>query len=176
MALRIEQKKQIVEKVSGVADGAISAVIAEYRGISSADMTSLRANARKAGVHVQVVPNKLAKRAIKDTGFACLDPVMKGPLIMAFAKEEPSAAARLLRDFAKSHDKLVVKGLAVDGNLLGAEQLDTVAKLPTRLEALAQVACVMKAPITKLVRTTSETYASLVRVIAAVRDQKEANG
>lgn len=174
MTLRLEDKKAIVAEVSEVATQALSAVTAEYRGLTVAQMTDLRAKARSQGVYLRVVRNTLARRAVEGTTFACLQESLAGPLLLAFSRHEPGAAARLLRDFAKTAEKLVIKALAFDGQLLAAKDLDKLANLPTRDEALATLMAAMKAPITKLVRTMVEPHAKMVRTVAAVRDQKQA--
>lgn len=173
MVLKLTDKKAIVAEISEVASSSISAVAAEYRGLSVAEMTQLRQQARKVGVYIRVVRNTLVSRAVEDTAFVCLRPILQGPLVLAFCRNEPSAAARLIKDFAKSNDKLVVKGIAIDGELLGAMQLDAIASLPTKEESISLLMAVLKAPITKFVRTLAEPHAKLVRTIAAIRDQKQ---
>ncbi len=173
MALRLEDKKAIVAEVAEVATNALSVVAADYRGLPVANMTKLRADARKAGVYMRVVRNTLARRAFEGTEFACMSDALVGPLLLAFSQHEPGAAAKLIRDFMKTNDKLAVKALAIGGKLLDAKQLDTVAKLPNKEEAIATLMAVMNAPITKFVRTLAEPHAKLVRTIAAVRDQKQ---
>lgn len=172
MALKLEEKKTIVTEINHVAMHALSAVAAEYRGLSVAKMTDLRGKARAAGVYMRVVRNTLARRAVQGTVFACMDKALAGPLILAFSQQEPGAAARIIREFAKENEKLIVKALAFDGQLLQAKDLDKLANLPTRDEALASLMAVMKAPITKLVRTLAEPHAKLVRTVVAVRDNK----
>lgn len=174
MALTLEGKKTIVAEVAGVAATALSAVAAEYRGLTVSQMTQLRAHARKTGVYVRVVRNTLARRAVAGTEFACMQDVLVGPLVLAFSQEDPGAAARLIQEFAKQNERLVVKALAVGGQLLAAKDIDVLAKLPTRDQAIATLMSVMKAPITKFVRTLAEPHAKLVRTVAAVRDQKQA--
>lgn len=174
MALKLEQKKAIVAEVAEVASSALSAVVAEYRGLSVSQMTRLRAEARSKGIYLRVVRNTLAKRAVAGTSFECLDEVLRGPLVLAFSRTDPGAAARLVRDFSKEHELLVVKALSVSGLLLAAKDLDRLANLPTRDEAIAMLMSVMQAPITKLVRTLAEPHAKFVRTVAAVRDQKQA--
>ncbi len=174
MALRLENKREIVAEVAEVAADSVSAVVAYYRGLSVGEMTELRAQARNSGVYLRVVRNTLAKLAFEGTEFACLQESLTGPLVLAFSRTEPSAAARLVRDFAKDHDKLEVKVLAVGGNLYEASQLAAIAKLPTKDEAISQLMSVMLAPVTKLARTLNEPAAKMVRTFAAVRDQKAA--
>ncbi len=174
MALRLEDKQTIVKELSAVANQTLAIVAAEYRGLSGEQITKLRANAHKMGVHLQVVRNTLANRAFAGTEFECLQPALVGPLILAFSQNDPGAAARLFRDFAKESDKLVVTAVAIGGQLLAANELASVANLPTRDEALARLMAVMLAPITKLVRTLAEPTAMLARTLAAVRDKKSA--
>jgi large subunit ribosomal protein L10 len=160
--------------VSEVAAKALSAVAAEYRGLTVEQMNALRVEARKAGVYLRVVKNTLARRAIAGTEFECISDALTGPLVLAFSVEDPGAAARVMKDFAKSNEQLVVRMLAVGGEMLPAKDLDRLASLPTRDEALAMLMGTMKAPISKFVRTLAEPHAKLVRTFAAVRDQKQA--
>lgn len=175
MTLTLAAKKVVVEEVATAASKALSAVLADYRGIPVNDMTELRAKAREQGVYLRVVPNTLTRRAFEETPFACLDEALVGPLFLALSMDSPGDAARLLKDFAKKYEHLEVKALALDGQAYGAEQLDAIASLPTKDEALASLMAVMKAPIEKFVRTMAEPHAKLVRTIAAIKDQKEAN-
>lgn len=174
MPLNEDDKKSIVAEVNEVAAIAHSAATAEYRGLSVADMNKLRTNARNTGVYLRVVRNTLARRAIENTEFACLKDILTGPLVLAFSRNEPGAAARLFRDFAKSNDKFIVKALALGGKLMDAKDINIVATLPTRDEAIAMLMSVIKAPVSKFVRTLAEPHAKLVRTIAAIGDKKEA--
>ncbi len=174
MALALEDKKAIVAEVSQAASEALSLVIADYSGLTVAEMIELRAKAREAKIYMKIVRNTLAKRALEGTDFACVNEALTGPLVLAFSNEEPGAGARLVREFAKEHENLEVKALSIDGQLLPATSLEAMAKLPTRDEALSMLLSVMQAPITQMVRTLAEPQAKLVRVIAAVKDQKEA--
>ncbi len=174
MALRLEDKKALVAEVNTVAASALSAVIAEYRGLTVAQMTELRSKARASGVYMRVVKNTLARRAVEGTDFECVREALKGPLLLAFSQEDPGSAARVVKDFAKSHDKLVTVSVSVGGQLLPASDLERLASLPTRDEALSMLAGVLKAPISKFVRTLAEPHAKLVRTVAAVRDAKQA--
>lgn len=175
MVLKLEDKKTIVNEVSGVAKQALSLVAAEYSGLTVSQITDLRKSARNAGVYMRVVRNTLARRALEGTQFACIQDKLVGPLLLAFSQEDPGAAARLIKEFVKTNDKLKVKALAIDSQLLPPEGLNQLASLPTRNEAIAQLMSVMKAPITKFVRTLAEPHAKLVRTVAAVRDQKQAS-
>lgn len=175
MALRLDGKKAIVAEVAEVAKQAISLVAAQYSGLTVAQLSELRKKAREAGVYMRVVRNTLARRAFEGTKFACMDPALVGPLVLAFSKDEPGAAARVFKDYVKKWEKLEVKALSVDGQLLPGSDLNRLASLPTRDEAIAQLMSVMQAPIVKLVRTLSEPHGKLVRTIAAIRDQKQAS-
>ena len=174
MALNFEQKQAIVAEVAEVARTAYSAVAAEYRGISVEKMTELRVQARSNGVYLRVVKNTLARRAVKDTEFECMTDGLTGPLVLAFSQEDPGAAARVIKDFAKNNDKLVVKLVSISGQMLAPSELETLAKMPTYDQAISMLMSVMKAPIQKLAATMNEVPGKLVRTIAAVRDAKEA--
>jgi large subunit ribosomal protein L10 len=174
MALKLEDKKAVVAEVNAVAVKALSVVGAENRGLTVTQMTDLRVKARGAGVYLRVVKNTLARKAVAGTAFECISPALKGPLVLAFSQDDPGAAARIVKAFAKDHEKLVATVVSLGGQLLGAKDLDRVASLPTREQALSQLLGVMKAPIAKFVRTLAEPNNKLARTIAAVRDQKQA--
>ena len=176
MALSLEQKKAVVSEVSEVAANAHSAIAAEYLGLTVGDMTALRAKARENSVYVRVVKNTLAKRAIEGTDFECMSEVLVGPLVLAFSQEDPGAAARVIQDFAKQNDKLVVKVVSIGGKLLAPGDIKRLADMPTKEQAISMLMAVMKAPIEKLARTLAEPHAKLVRTVAAIRDQKQAAG
>lgn len=173
MALGLEDKKAIVADVNGVAAGALSLVVADSRGCTVEEMTGLRRQAREAKVDLRVVRNTLARRALSGTEFECAEEAFVGPSILAFSLEDPGAAARLFKDFSKDNEAFEVKALAVSGKLLGADQLDVLAKLPTRDQALSMLMSVMQAPTAKLVRTLNEVPSKVARTLAAVRDQKQ---
>ena len=169
MALSLAQKKAVVEEVAEVARSAHSAVAAEYRGLTVTEMTTLRESAKRSGVYLRVVRNTLARRAVEGTDFECIRDRLAGPLVLAFSRDEPGAAARIVRDYAKSNDKLVVSFVAFDGKAMDAPAIDELASLPTREEALARLMSVLLAPATKLARTIAEPHAGLVRVVDAMR-------
>jgi len=173
VVLRLEDKKAIVAEVAAIAAAAVSAVATDYRGLTVAQMTDLRAKARSQNIYLRVVRNTLAGKALQGTSFACLEPMLKGSLFLAFAKDDPGALARLLKEAVKNYENLTVKALVLSGQLLDPKDLDKVADLPTRTQALALLASVIQAPITKLVRTLAEPYAQLARVTAQVRDRKQ---
>lgn len=174
MALSFTEKEAIVAEVAEIANSAFSVVVAEYAGLESTDMDDLRAKSREGGVYLRVVKNTLARRALEGTEYACLQDSLVGPLVMAFSQEDPGAAARVVKDFTKVNDKLVVKALSVSGQLLAASELDRLAKLPTKDQAISMLMSVMQAPITKLARTLNEVPGKLVRTVAAIRDDKQA--
>lgn len=174
MALSFNEKEAIVAEVAEVANSALSVVVAEYAGLESTDMDDLRAKAREGGVYLRVIKNTLARRALEGTEYACLQDTLVGPLVMAFSQEDPGSAARVVKDFAKENDKLAVKALSIGGQLLEASELDRLAKLPTKEQAISMLMSVMQAPITKLARTLNEVPGKLVRTVAAIRDDKQA--
>lgn len=174
MALKLEDKKAIVAEVNDVASGALSAVIADYRGLTVGQMTELRKQARSQGVFLRVVRNTLARRAVEGTEFQCLSDALVGPTILAFSLDDPGAAARLFKEYAKTHEKLEVKALAVGGTAYGPHEIDRLAKLPTREQALGMLAGVLQAPITKFARTLNDVPSKFARALAAVKDQKAA--
>jgi len=163
VALNLDSKKAVVKEVSEFAAKAYSAVAAEYRGLTVTELTELRKTARETGVYLRVVKNTLAKRAVAGTEFECMQDGLVGPLLLAFSMEDPGSAARLINDFAKGHDKLIAKVVAIGGQAYGSSELARLAKLPTRDQGISLLMSVMKAPVEKLVRTLAE-----------VRDQKQA--
>jgi len=169
MALRLEDKKTLVKEVNAVADDSVTAVVAEYRGLSVAEMTELRKEARSAGVYMRVVKNTLARRAVVGTKFECMQNTLQGPILLAFAKDDPGAAARVIKDFAKGHNALQAVSLSAGGQLLPATDLKS---LPTLDQARAMLLGVMMAPMSKLVRTLAEPSAMLARTFAARGDQE----
>ena len=174
MALRLDDKIAVVEEVSAIAAKAHSAVAAEYRGLTVEKLTELRKAARESDVYLRVVKNTLARRALQGTEFECMQEGLVGPLILAFSLEDPGSAGRLIAEFTKQNDKLVVKLVAVGGKQYGAAGLERLSKLPTKDQAIGILMGTMKAPVEKFVRTLAEPHAKLVRLVAAIRDQKQA--
>jgi len=174
MAMKLEQKQEIVAEVNEAANRALAAVVSDYRGLTVSQMTELRAKARQSGVYLKVMRNTLARRAVVGTEYECLVEALVGPTLLAFSQEDPGAAARLLKDHAKQFEALEIKAFAVGGRMYGPEEIDRLAKLPTRDEALSLLMSVMQAPVAKLARTLNEVPGKLVRTIAAIRDQKQA--
>jgi len=173
MALRLEEKQAIVAEVNQAAGSALSAVVSDYRGLTVSQMTDLRVKARESGVYLKVIRNTLARRAVEGTEYECLNDAFVGPTLLAFSREDPGAAARLIKDYAKIHEALKVRALSLGGTLYGAEDIDRLASLPTLDEARAMLMSVMLAPITKLARTFNDVPGRVVRVVAAVRDQRQ---
>ena len=172
MALRLEDKKALVQEVNAVAGESLSAVAAEYRGLSVAEMTALRKEAREAGVYLRVVKNTLARRAVEGTEFECMQDTLKGPILLAFAKEDPGAAARVIKDFADEHDALQAVSLSAGGQLMPASDLKKLADLPTLDQARAMLLGVMIAPMSQLARTLAEPPAMLARTLSARGSQE----
>jgi large subunit ribosomal protein L10 len=174
MPLNLEDKKVLVAEVTEVAKTALSVVAAEYRGLTVSQMTDLRSKARASGVYMRVIKNTLARKAFAGTAFEPVGPKLKGPLVLAFSKDDPGAAARVVKAFAKDHEKLVATLVSLGGEVFPGKDLEKVASLPTRAQALSQLLGVLKAPIQKFVSTLAAPNQKLVRTIAAVRDAKQA--
>ena len=176
MPLNLEDKKALVAEVNAVAAKAQSVVAAEYRGLTVGQMTELRAKARAQGVYMRVVKNTLARKALSGTTFESVGPALKGPLVLAFSKDDPGAAARVVKDFAKANEKLIATLVSLGGQVLPGKDLEKVASLPTREQALSMLLGVLKAPLAKLVGTLAAPQAKLVRTLAAVQAQKQGAG
>ena len=172
MALNLEAKKAVVEQVNSIAKNAIAVGVAEYRGLSVAQMTSLRNIARDNEVIIRVVKNTLAKKAIEDTDSACIMDALTGPVVLGFSQEDPGAVARTFKDFIKDNEELVVKGLGISGDFVDGAQLNAIASLPTKDQAISQVMALMLAPTEKLARTLNEIPTKITRVVDAVRETK----
>lgn len=172
MPLNLEQKKEIVRIVSEKARTSISAIVVEYRGTTVEEMTKLRIEVRKKDMFLKVVPNNLAKRAFEGTDFSCLEKALVGPVLLIFSTEEPGAPAKLIKEFSKANEKLKAKAIAIGSQYYAANDLDRIANMPNRNEALSQLVSVMQAPISKFVRTLAEPQAKFVRLLAAIKDKK----
>ena len=161
MALSLSQKQEVVAELSEVAAKAHSLVAAEYAGTTVAQMTEMRKKARESGVYLRVVKNTLASRAVAGTEFECVKDALVGPLLYAFSTEEPGAAGRLINEFAKGNDKLQAKVVSMSGKLMSGSDLELLASLPTREQALAMLA-----------RVLAEPAAMFARAVKAVADQQ----
>jgi large subunit ribosomal protein L10 len=171
MALNLEEKKALVAEVNSVAASAHSAIAAEYRGLTVGEMTELRAEARNSGVYIKVVKNSLARLAVEGTEFLCMKERLSGPLLLAFSKEDPGSAARVIKGFSKDHDKLVTVSVSIGGELYDATDLDRLAALPTLDEARAMFLRTLNGPLTQLVRVLAEPAAMLARTVQARSEQ-----
>ena len=163
MALNLSQKQAVVAELAEVAAKAHSLVAAEYAGITVGQMTAMRKKARETGVYLRVVKNTLASRAVAGTEYECVQNALVGPLLYAFSTEEPGAAGRLIKEFAKGNDKLQAKVVSMGGKLMPGSDLDKLATLPTRDQALAMLLSVLIEPATRV-----------ARVFKAIGEQKEA--
>lgn len=175
MSLNLDEKKAVVAEVSAEVAKAQAIVVAEYRGLEVGNMTNLRREARKAGVYLRVLKNTLARRAVEGTPFAGLSEHLVGPLVYGISPD-PVATAKLLNDFAKSNDKLVIKAGAMPNVVISAKDVKALATMPSREELLSQLLGTMQAPIAQFVRTLNEVPTRFVRGVAAVRDKKEKEG
>lgn len=146
MGLNLESKKAIVAEVSAQVAGAQTIVVAGYRGIKAGDLAVLRAKARQSGVYLRVLRNTLARRALADTAFAVLVGQLSGPLIYGISRD-PVAAAKVLHDFAKGNEKLMLKAGVYAGKLLDQAGVQALASIPGRAELLARLLAVMQAPL-----------------------------
>jgi large subunit ribosomal protein L10 len=161
MALNQSQKAEVVAEVAAVAAKAHSLVASEYAGVTVSQLTAMRKKARETGVFLKVVKNTLATRAVAGTDYECAKDALVGPLLYAFSLEEPGAAGRLIKEFAKGNDKLQPKVVALGGNVYPASHVEVLASLPTREQALAMLA-----------RVLSEPAAMFARAVKAVADQQ----
>jgi large subunit ribosomal protein L10 len=152
MGLNLNDKKAVVAEVSAEVAKAQTLVVAEYRGIEVGDLTGLRKKARESGVYMRVLKNTLVRRAVADTSFAALAEQMSGPLIYSLSAD-PVAAAKVLHDFAKGNDKLVLKAGCYGGKVLDKAGVQALASIPSREELLAKLLGVMQAPVTGFVCT-----------------------
>jgi len=173
LSLNLQEKQAVVAEVAKQVAGAQAIVMVENRGLPVSDMTQLRAKARASGVYFRVVKNTLVRRAGADTPFAPLADRMVGPLAYGIGAD-PVAVAKVLNDFAKGHDKFVITGGAIPGQLMSAKDVSALASLPSREQLIAKLLGTMQAPIVKLARTLNEVPSKFVRALAAVRDAKSA--
>ena len=175
VALSKSEKEKIVGEVKEVASNASSLVISDARGLKVSELSEVRQKATQSGIHIQVIKNSLAKLAFEGTDFGCSDEVLVGPSLFAFSFEEPGAAAKLLKTYAKNFDNLDIKALVVEGQLLDGSQIDILASLPSKDEAYGLIANVLQAPVTKFATLLNEVPSKLARVLSAVHDKKKAS-
>ena len=172
MSLNLDSKKEVVAEISARLAKAQAVVLAEYRGLPVEAITVLRARARKNGVYLRVLKNTLARRAVQGTPFEKLSDQMVGPLAYGIS-DDPVAAAKVLHEYSKTNEKLVIKGGAMPNHVMSAKEVGQLATMPSREELLAKLLGTMQAPIAKFVQTLNEVPGKFVRTLAAVRDQKE---
>jgi large subunit ribosomal protein L10 len=173
MALNLAQKKEVVAELAKVAATAHSLVAAEYAGLTVAQLTELRKKARQGGVYLKVAKNTLVSRAVEGTDYACVQDALTGPLLYAFSHEDPGAAGRLVKDFAKANDKLKARLVAIGGKAYPASHVDVLASLPTRDQALGMLLNLLIQPATMLARVLAEPASQLARATNAVAQQKQ---
>lgn len=169
MVLRFQEKTQVVDEMCAQVNAALSVVLADYKGLTVAQVTELRKEARRQNVQLRVIRNTLAKRAFKGGAHNCLCESLTGPTLMALSREELGLPARVLSDFSKDNSDLKIRALSVDGVFREASEASWVAKLPTREAALAQLMGIMMAPLQKLVQTVNEVPAKLVRTVSLIQ-------
>ena len=172
MSLNLEQKQAVVAEVSAQLVKAQAVILAEYCSIPVKDMTELRKKARGSGVYLRVLKNTLARRAVAGTPFKGLTEKMVGPLAYGISSD-PVAAAKVLQEFARDHDKFVIRAGAMPNLVLSAREVVELAKMPSRQELLAKLVATLQAPIAKFVRTLNEVPGKFARTLVAVRDLKE---
>ena len=172
MALNREAKASMIADVSAQLAKAQAVIVAEYRGLDVSSMTELRRKARQSGVYLRVLKNTLVRRAIAGTPFEKLSYQMVGPLIYGVS-QDPVAVAKVLQDFAKANERLVIRAGALPNSIIDANAIKALAALPSREELLAKLLGTMQAPTVKFVQTLNEVPTSFVRALAAVRDQRE---
>ncbi len=174
MPMRIDDKKVAVEKLQDVANKAVSAVAADYHGTSVSELTSLRKEARESEVHLKVIRNTLAKKALSDTKFSCFEDLLVGPTMLAFSLgDDPTSVAKLVNNFRKVNKNFIVKGISLGDTLLELSKLPALANMPSREEALSQLAGILNAPMNQFVSILNQVPSTLVRTLQAVKEQKE---
>tara|TARA_R110002049_G_scaffold277232_3_gene455719 strand:- start:8197 stop:8727 length:531 start_codon:yes stop_codon:yes gene_type:complete len=172
LGLNLDDKKAVVAEVSAELANAQVVIVAEYRGLEVGQITELRAKARESGVYLRVLKNTLVRRAVEGTPFEGLNEQMVGPLIYGIAAD-PVSPAKVLQEFAKTNDKLVIKGGAMPNYVMDAGGVKALASLPSREELLSKLLGTMQAPVAKFVQTLNEVPSKFVRTVAALRDSKE---
>ena len=173
MPMRMNDKQLAVQELHDIAEIAVSAVAADYHGSSVSQLTILRQKARESDVHLKVIRNTLAKKALEGTKFNCLDDLLVGPTMLAFSLQDPSSAAKLLNDFKNENKAFIVKGLTFGEDLLDLSRLVDIANLPSKDEAIAILMSALNAPIAQLASTLNEFPSKLARVLDFIKQKKE---
>ena len=153
---KVELKQPVVAEISELLNGAASAVVVDYRGLTVAQDTELRKALRQAGVSYKVYKNTLIKRAAEGTEFAALDPNLEGPTAIAVSKDDATAPARVLAEFAKKADKLEIKGGVIEGTYYDAKGMQVIATIPSREVLLGKLLGSIQSPITNLARVLNQ--------------------
>tara|TARA_B100000287_G_scaffold431160_1_gene487870 strand:- start:733 stop:1269 length:537 start_codon:yes stop_codon:yes gene_type:complete len=174
MPMRIDDKKVAVEELQEVANKAVSAVAADYHGTSVSELTTLRKEARESEVHLKVIRNTLARKALSETKFSCFEDLLVGPTMLAFSLgDDPTTAAKLVNNFTKVNKNFKVKGISLGDTLLELSKLSALANMPSRDQAISQLAGLLNAPMNQFVSILNQVPATLVRTLQAVKEQKE---
>ena len=173
MALTLEEKKEIVADVNQLANDSSSLVIADARGLKVSEANELRSQGYKANVSFRVVKNTLVRLSLKGTSYEDIDDdYFNGPTMLAFSYEEPGAAAKILKSFAKKNENLNIKGLSIDGKHFNGSEINKLATLPTFIEAISKFAGLLKAPLGKIASLMNEVPSKFARTVTAVKEQK----
>ena len=173
MALTLEEKKEIVADVNQLANDSSSLVIADARGLKVSEANELRSEGYKANVSFRVVKNTLVRLSLKGTSYEDIDDdYFNGPTMLAFSYEEPGAAAKILKSFAKKNENLNIKGLSIDGKHFDGSEINKLATLPTFIEAISKFAGLLKAPLGKIASLMNEVPSKFARTVTAVKEQK----
>ena len=174
MPMRIDDKKVAVEELQNVANKAVSAVAADYHGTSVSELTTLRKEARESEVHLKVIRNTLARKALSETKFSCFEDLLVGPTMLAFSLgDDPTTAAKLVNNFTKVNKNFKVKGISLGDTLLELSKLSALANMPSRDQAISQLAGLLNAPMNQFVSILNQVPSTLVRTLQAVKEQKE---
>lgn len=172
--MRLDAKQQIAQDLHERFAKSVIIVLTDYKGLDVAAMNALRRKLREANIEYQVVKNTLLARASEDTGVAAIKDHFKGPSAIALSYDDPVAPAKVLTQFAKENDKLEIKVGVLDGKVLDVQAIKALATLPSREVLLAQFLSALNAVPTSFVRAIAEIPRSLVNVLTAIKDQKEA--
>ena len=173
MALTLEEKKEIVADINQLANDSSSLVIADARGLKVSEANELRSQGYKANVSFRVVKNTLVRLSLKGTSYEDIDDdYFNGPTMLAFSYEEPGAAAKILKSFAKKNENLNIKGLSIDGKHFNGSEINKLATLPTFIEAISKFAGLLKAPLGKIASLMNEVPSKFARTVTAVKEQK----
>jgi len=172
--LNISQKKEEVKRLTqAFADAEIS-ILVDYKGLNVSQMTELRFKLRAAGVQMEVVKNTLLRRSVDGSGAELMKDLFKGPNAIVLSNQDPVAPAKILVDFVKDNQKLEIKAAALGGKLLTIQEIEQLAKMPSREELLGKLVCTLNAVPTSLVNVLAGVPRAFVNVLNAVKDQKEA--